>query len=128
VVGGNSDDINDSVSGSLLVDIESRDKSHGNSPAIAGSGAETINLGAAHGATTLRDISVPGGSGALAATTVTGFSTTLDVVASKTSVSPSGHFLGTSSVSGGNTVLNFVDGSTMMLAGVTDITKVTFTR
>lgn len=130
VVGGNNDVINDSVSGSLLVDIESRSskKRDGDSPSVAGSGAETVNLGASHGMTTLNDISVPGGSGPRAATTVTGFSTALDVIESKTSVNPHGHFLGTSSVAGGNTVLNFVDGSTMTLVGITDITKVHFTR
>lgn len=127
VVGGNKDVIHDSVIGSLLVDIESGSRGHGQS-SIAGSGAETIDLSSKHGPTTLRDISVPGGKSALAATTVTGFSTATDFIASKTSVSPAGVFLGTSSVSAGNTTLTFLDGSKMTLVGITDITKVTFTR
>src|SRR5262249_38889449 len=114
--------------GTLLVDIESRDKVHGHSPSIAGSGQETVSLGVSHGATTLRDLSVPGGSGELAATTVTGFSTLTDVIASKSSGSPSGEFRGTSSVSGGATLLSFRDGSTMTLVGITDIGLIKFVR
>jgi hypothetical protein len=128
VFGGNNDVIHDSVTGSLLVDIQSRNEITRNSPSTAGSGAETVDLGARHGATTLNDISAPGGSGPLASTTVTGFSTALDVIASETSVSRHGQFLGTSSVSGGNTILTFVDGTTMMLTGITNISKVTFTQ
>jgi hypothetical protein len=127
VIGGNNDTITDAVGGALLLDIESRSKIHGESPSIAGSGAETVNLGAGHGPATFRDISVPGGTGPLAATTVMGFSTPTDFIASKTSVSAAGQFLGTSSVSAGNTVLTFVDGTAMTLVGITDISKVTFT-
>lgn len=128
VAGGNNDVIANTVGGTLLVDIYSQSKASGDSPSTAGSGSETVNLGAGHGATTLQDIAVANGTGSLAATTVTGFSTTTDVIESKTSVSPSGDFLGTSTTSGGNTILTFTDGSTMTLAGVTDISKVTFTK
>ncbi|HEV8679531.1 MAG TPA: hypothetical protein VGQ90_09170 [Stellaceae bacterium] len=128
VAGGDGDVISDSVSGTLLVDIYSQSKVHGGSPSITGSGSETINLSAGDGVTTLRDIDVANGTGSLAATTVTGFSTDTDVIASKTSVSPSGEFLGTSTTSGGNTILTFTDGSTMTLAGITDISQVTFTK
>ena len=128
VVGGDGDVITDSVAGSLVVDIESRDWKHGEAPSIPGSGSETVDLSAGHGATTLRDVSVPGGTGDLAATSVTGFSTTTDVIASKTSVSPSGEFLGTSTNSGSDTTLTFLDGSTMTLAGITDVSQLTFTR
>jgi hypothetical protein len=127
VFGGDGDSIIGG-SGTLLVDISAQSKIHGSSPSTAGSGSETIDLGAGTGAATLRDISVPGGTGPLAATTVTGFSTVTDVIASKTSVSHSGEFLGTSSVSAGNTTLTFTDGSTMTLVGITNVDNVTFTR
>ena len=125
VLGGDNDVVHDSGSGPLSVDIMSRS---GIFPLTAGSGAETVDLGAGHGPTTLRDTSVWGGSGPLATTTVTGFSTTHDIIASDTSVTSNGHFEGTSTVSGGNSILTFVDGSKMTLVGITDITKVTFTR
>jgi len=128
VLGGDGNVISDSADGTLLVEIYSQSKVHGGSPSISGSGSETINLSAGDGVTTLRDIDVANGTGSLAETTVTGFSTTTDVIASQTSVSPSGEFLGTSTISGGNTILTFTDGSTMTLAGITDISQVTFTR
>ncbi len=127
VDGGNSDVINNPGNGTLLVDINSRSASHKGS-SITGSGSETINLGAGHGATTLRDVSVSGGTGPLAATTVTGFSTSTDVIASANSVAADRDFLGTSTISGGNTILTFRDGSTMTLVGITDIAKVTFSQ
>ncbi len=128
VMGGDGDTINGAAGGTLLVDIESRSKIHGNSPSMAGSGSETVDLGASHGATTLQDLSVPGGTGSLAATTVTGFSTMTDRIESRTSVRPSGDFIGTSSTTAQGTVLNFLDGSTMLLAGVFNINDVKFTR
>jgi hypothetical protein len=88
-------------------------------------GAETVNLGAGHGATSLRDVNT-GTAGAT--TSVTEFSTATDTIQSKTSVSTSGTFLGTSSVSGSNTTLTFVDGSVMTLAGVTNISAIKFTQ
>ena len=128
VRGGNNDVIADTVSGTLRVDIESRNRIHGKSPSIAGSGMETVNLGAGHGATTLTDLSVPGGRGTLASTTVTGFSTSTDEIVSKTSVNPAGHFIGTSTTTALGTTLTFHDGSTMTLVGITDISHVKFTR
>jgi serralysin len=128
VRGGNNDVIADTVSGPLLVDIESRNKIHGHSPLVAGSGMETVNLGAGHGATTLTDLSVPGGRGERASTTVTGFSTTTDEIVSKTSVNPAGQFLGTSTTTALGTTLTFHDGTTMTLVGITDISQVTFAR
>lgn len=116
VEGAMSDVINNLNSGTLLVEINSR------------TGSETVNLGAGHGATTLRDISVSGGTGSPAATTVTGFSTTTDRIASATSFGSGANFLGTSAISGGNTLLTFRDGSTMTLVGITDFAKVTFTQ
>jgi hypothetical protein len=126
VFGGGGDSITGG-SGALLVDINSQDRVHGKSPSIAGSGSEMIDLTASSGAATLRDVSVAGGSGDAAATTVMGFSDA-EVIASKTSVSHAGEFLGTSSVSGGSTILTFTDGSTMTLAGITDLSQVHFTR
>ncbi len=127
VFGGNGDTILGG-GGTLLVNIESQSKVHRQSPSTAGSGAETIDLSASHGTTTLRDVSVPSGSGPTATTSVMGFSEIQDVIASKTSVSPSGEFLGTSTVQGTSLVLSFKDGSTMTLANITDISKLTFTR
>ncbi|HEX2646946.1 MAG TPA: hypothetical protein VHO95_06935 [Candidatus Dormibacteraeota bacterium] len=86
VTGGNMDQINDTVGGTLTVDILSRSRTHGHS-SVAGSGEETVDLGAAHLTTTLRDISVRGGTGGFAETTVMGFTTPTDLIASKTSVS-----------------------------------------
>lgn len=132
VDGGNRDVINNLGDGSLLVDIASRSKG-----SVRGGGMETVNLGAGHGATTLRDISVPGGNGHhggshpggnLAETTVTGFSAVSDVIASATSVDKGGEFLGSSAVSGGNTVLTFIDGEKMTLVGITDLSKLNFTK
>ena len=101
--------------GTLLVDLDS-DQS-----------TTTINLGGGHGAATLRDVSVTGGS--TAQDSVTGFSTATDVIASKTSVNSSGTFLGTSASDGkGGTILTFLDGVQMTLAGVADPTKIKFTQ
>ncbi|HKS88948.1 MAG TPA: hypothetical protein VJR70_05875, partial [Stellaceae bacterium] len=76
------------------------------------------------GGGSLRDDSVAGGTGTSA--TVTGFNTSTDTIASATS-SPAGTFLGTSSSSGGNTTLHFVDGSTMLIVGVANVSSITFT-
>ncbi|HEX3951943.1 MAG TPA: hypothetical protein VHW90_00120 [Stellaceae bacterium] len=80
-------------------------------------GAETVNLGATtHGATIIRDVSASGGT---ANTTIMGFSTGGDTIASRSSVSSSNVFLGSSTSSGGSTVLTFLDHSTMILVGIT---------
>jgi hypothetical protein len=116
VVGGNLDTITGNT-GTLLVDFIAR-----------ASGTATVNLTADHGATILMDISL--GAKTTNATdnvSVTGFSITTDIIASKTSVSSSGAFLGTSSASGGNTILTFLDGTTMTLAGVADVGAIRFT-
>jgi len=123
VEGGKGDFTNNLGTGTLLVDIDSRTGS-----SIKGSGSETVNLGAGHGGTTLRDVSVQGGSGPLASTTVIGFSTSTDKIASVTSFASAGNFLGTSAISGGNTILTFRDGSAMTLVGITDVAKVSFTQ
>jgi hypothetical protein len=128
VEGGKGNVIDNSGSGTLLVELNSQSTSPTVASALQGSGAETVDLGAGHGATTLRDVSVAGGTGPLAETTVTGFATTTDTIASATSVSPTGTFLGSSETSDGNTVLSFIDGSTMTLVGITDISKLTFTQ
>jgi hypothetical protein len=85
----------------------------------------TVNLGATHGVATLRDNSVSGGKGD--AVSVTGFAAT-DVVASATSVNNSNAFIGSSSSSGGNTTLTFLDGSTMILVGVASAGAIKFTQ
>jgi len=85
-------------------------------------GAETVNLSAA--ASGIRDVSVTGGTGATVS--VTGFNTGTDKIESATS---SGTYLvahaGTDG--SGNVVLNFLDGSTMTLANVTNVNAITFT-
>ncbi len=69
-------------------------------------GAETVNLGAGHGAAALRDIDV-GAAGAT--TSVTGFNTATDLIQSKSGVDAQGVFLGTSKSDGsGGTILSFV--------------------
>jgi hypothetical protein len=89
-------------------------------------GAETVNLGAGHGAAALRDIDV-GAAGA--GTSVSGFSTASDAIQSRTSVDPQNVFLGTSQSDGhGGTILSFVDGSTMTLAGVASVGAIKFTQ
>jgi hypothetical protein len=75
-----------------------------------------------------RDVSVPGGPGSLARTTVPGFSTGSNAIASATPDGPTGQLLATSTASGGNTVLTFADRSTMTLVGIADITEVSFIR
>jgi len=124
VAGGSGDAINNPGKGTLLVDITSRN----GASTVHGSGSETVNLASGHGETTLRDISVSGGQGPLATTTVAGFAASTDIIASATSVSDTSKFLGTSSVSGGNTVLTFVDGAKVTLVGVTDISKLMFVK
>jgi Ca2+-binding RTX toxin-like protein len=129
VEGGKKDVINNLGGGTLLVDIAARNSSPKAPSPIQGAGTESVNLGTGHGATTLRDVSVAGGTGPLAATTVTGFSTAADMIASATSVGPTGHFLGASTTdAGGNTILSFADGSTMTLVGITNVATVTFIR
>jgi hypothetical protein len=128
VEGGKKDVIYNLDSGTLLVEITAHSSFPKSSPSVQGSGAETVNLGAGHGATTLRDVSVAGGTGAFAATTVTGFAASTDRIASATSINPTGSFLGTSATVLGATVLTLVDGSTMTLVGITDVTQLTFTR
>jgi len=125
--GAPGDNIGNFAGGTMLVDINDQ-SAHGGAASIQGGGAETINLGAGHGATTLRDVSVQGGQGQEAGTTVTGFSPSSDVIASQTSVNAGDHFIGTSQVSGNSTILTFKDGSTMTLAGITDIGNVKFTQ
>jgi hypothetical protein len=60
--------------------------------------------------------------------TVTGFNTLTDDIQSATAVGDDGQFLGTSHSTAAGTTLNFVDGSTMVLAGVTDPSKIDFTK
>ena len=114
VEGGNQDVIFNNGAGTLLVDITA-----------SISGAETVNLGVGHGATTLRDASTSGGT---AATTVSTFSPATDTIASKTSVSSTNVFLGTSAVVAGNLVLNFLDSTTMTLVGMTSTAAIKFTQ
>ena len=114
VEGGNKDVIFNNGAGTLLVDITA-----------SISGAETVNLGVGHGATTLRDASTSGGT---AATTVSTFSPATDTIASKTSVSSTNVFLGTSAVVAGNLVLNFLDSTTMTLVGMTSTAAIKFTQ
>jgi hypothetical protein len=84
----------------------------------------TVNLGAGHGTTSLRESSVVGGKGS--AVSVTGFATVSDIVQSSTSVL-AGKFLGSSASDGkGGTILTFLDGTTMSLAGISDPSKITF--
>jgi hypothetical protein len=89
-------------------------------------GAETVNLGAGHGAAALRDVDDGAGG---ASTSVSGFSTAIDVVQSRTSIDSLGVFLGMSQSNGsGGTILMFIDGSTMTLAGVASIAAIKFTQ
>jgi Tol biopolymer transport system component len=85
----------------------------------------TVDLGAGHGTAKLRDVSVAGGGGG--AVSVTGFDAASDVIQSKTSVQ-AGDFRGTSSSDGsGGTILIFVDGARITLAGISDPSKIAFT-
>ena len=79
------------------------------------SGTSTIDLSAAAVADVVRDVSV---AGAGATASVIDFDTTLDRIASATSVDGTNTFLGTSTVVGSDTVLTFLDGSTMTIVGV----------
>jgi hypothetical protein len=111
VLGGNLDAIIGG-SGSLRVDITAKR-----------SGSEQITVGS--GAALLRDVPNPTGTGAAATTTVTGFNTTLDTIASATSVISGGGFgqsalVGaTAAASGANTLISFADGSTMTVLNTT---------
>jgi hypothetical protein len=88
---------------------------------LQGFGTATVNLGTA--ASGVRDVaSVVGSAGTKA--TVTGFLTASDVIESATNVTGT-TFTGTSSVSGGNTLLTFTDGNTMTIVGVTTGIKFT---
>lgn len=62
------------------------------------------------------------------ASTVTGFNTDFDSIQSATSVGASGDFLGTSKAAAAGTTLTFLDGSTMLLAGVGDVSQIKFTH
>ena len=79
-------------------------------------------------ARTPRAESVPGGPGSLARTTVPGFSTSSAADRPMAPDGPTGQLLATSTACGGNTILTFADGSTMMLVGIADITNVSFVR
>ena len=88
----------------------------------------SFRFGASRGTRRPRYLSAAGGPGSLATTTVTGFSTDSDAIASATADGPTGHLLATSTASGGNTVVTFADGSTMTLVGIADISKASFIR
>ncbi|HEV8681087.1 MAG TPA: calcium-binding protein [Stellaceae bacterium] len=90
---------------------------------VAGA-VETVNLSAGAVADVVRDISIAGGTGATAS--VTGFDTTLDSIASNTSTGA--QLVASAGTDGsGNVVLNFNDGTTMTLIGVTNVNAITFT-
>lgn len=87
-------------------------------------GSETVNLSAA--VSGVRDDS-SGGAGTNA--TVMGFGNNAsNLVGSATSVNASNQFLGTSSSSGGNTTLTFLDGTKMTLIGVSSVGAIKFTQ
>jgi hypothetical protein len=88
--------------------------------------SETVDLSAGTSSDGVRDVSVLGGLGAKV--TVTGFATVADKIESAQSVDSSGKFIGVSTVVGGDTLLTFLDGTTMTLVGVSDPTKITFTQ
>lgn len=114
VLAGSGDTITGGV-GTMEVDVDSDQ------------GKITVDLSKGTSAATLRDVSVT--SGSTTSVSVTGFSTSTDTIASKTSVNSSGTFLGTSKSDGsGGTILTFLDGSKMTLAGVSDVTKIKFTQ
>jgi hypothetical protein len=135
VIGGTSDSITGAsgANGATTITGANLDTITGNTGTLtvfinettapgAGSGNETINLGAGHGAAILQDVALSASAttgGATNLTSVTGFATGTDKIASGTSVNSSNVFLGTSNVSGGNTTLTFLDGSKMTLVGVT---------
>jgi hypothetical protein len=83
-------------------------------------GNETVNLSS--GVAGVRDAPVSGGAGTNV--TVNGF-TSADVIESNKSVDGTGKFLGSSSVVSGNTILTFLDGTTMTIVGVTSGIKFT---
>ncbi len=115
VEGANLDTITGNT-GALLVDITAKS-----------SGAETVNLTAGHGVATLRDVN-PGATttGAHDKTSVTGFATATDSIASATSVlagggtGPSALVVGASAVAvGSDTLITFIDGTTMTVLSTT---------
>jgi hypothetical protein len=89
---------------------------------------DTIDLTAAgRGAASIRDNGVSGPT--VGTSTVTGFSTSTDVIQSATSVDATNAFIGSSTTDiQGNTVLSFLDGSTMTLVGVSNVIQVKFTQ
>jgi hypothetical protein len=90
---------------------------------LQGFGPETVNLGS--GVSGVRDVVSVGGGGTAA--TVVGFANnTGNVIESATNVTGT-TFTGTSSVVGGNTLLTFTDGNTMLIAGVTSVGAIKFT-
>jgi hypothetical protein len=89
------------------------------------SGSVTVSLST--GVAGVRDVTAAGGTGANV--TVTGFSNNAgNAIQSATSVNASNVFLGTSSSSGGNTTLTFLDGSKMTLIGVSSVSAIKFTQ
>lgn len=82
----------------------------------------TVDLGS--GAAGLRDVLVDGGGGSQIS--VTGFATSTDTIQSATSIRD-GEFRGSSASDGnGGTILTFLDGTTMTLAGVSDPHRIVF--
>ncbi len=89
---------------------------------------QTISLGAGHGAATLQDVTVSGTT-VKGSSTVTGFASATDIIGSSTSVDAGGNFLGKSASDGaGGTLLTFVDGSTMDVAGIAAIGSIKFLK
>jgi hypothetical protein len=62
------------------------------------------------------------------ASTVTGFDTATDSIQSATSVDANGTFLGTSAAKAQGTLVTFLDGSTLLLAGVTQVDQIHFIK
>lgn len=62
------------------------------------------------------------------ASTVVGFNSVSDDIQSASSVDPDGRFLGSSHATAAGTTVNFVDGSTMFLAGVSDAAAIHFVK
>jgi len=113
ILGGNADSIVGGQ-GTLQVGLGSN---------ISGA---TVDLTAGgRGPAAIRDNSVIGASGGTS--TVNGFNTLTDLIAAATS-SPTGTFLGSSKSDGsGGTILTFLDGSTMDIAGVASVSSIKFT-
>jgi len=108
IIAGPSDSV---VAGAGGLEAEIRSNLAGSVTVAAGAGADGI-----------RDANVGAGTTKV---TVTGFATASDKIES----AQSGAALVTASSKdgGGNVILNFIDGTTMTLIGVTDPTKITFT-